>query len=245
MELTGKTVAITGASRGIGAGLATEFAARGMKLALCARSPCALPAGAEGVTGQVDVANEHDVRRFASEAEAALGTIDLWINNAGVLTPIAPLRDVAAEEFLASLRVNVMGVVHGCQAFIRHLRAHDHKGVLINISSGASTSPYAGWAAYCAGKAAVDLLSGVIGLEEREHLRVYSVAPGIIDTNMQTMIRDLSPDVFPMVDKFKEFKANDAYNTMSFVADHILRYAFDPDSTPDQVTVRIPLQFPM
>src|SRR5690606_12043892 len=151
----------------------------GIKLALCARSPCRLPAGAEGVTAEVDVADAGAVARFAALAEERLGTIDLWINNAGVLAPIAPLRDIAPEDFLDHLRINVMGVVHGSQAYIAHVRRRggDPPGVLINISSGAAWQGYAGWAPYCASKAAVERISETIQLEESRFLRVYAVAP--------------------------------------------------------------------
>ncbi|MEM9488242.1 MAG: SDR family oxidoreductase [Myxococcota bacterium] len=231
---------ITGASRGIGAGLANHFAAQGMKLALCARGPCTLPDGGEGITARVDVSSAEAVGEFAELAARELGPIDLWINNAGVLEPVAPLREISPQAFMKHLEVNLMGVVHGCQSYIAHLRGVGHKGVLINISSGAAWGGYAGWAPYCVGKAGVDRLSETIQLEEGEHLRVYAVAPGIVDTDMQALIRSTSREAFPMIDKFLEFKEQNAFNTIPFVADHLLRYAFDTDARPDAVTVRIP-----
>ena len=247
IDVRGKTAVITGASRGLGAGLAQEFASLGMKLALCARTDCALPQGAEGITARVDVASEAQVEQFARDAERALGKLDLWINNAGVLKPIAPLRDISAEQFLTQLHINVMGVVHGSRAFIAHVRSSEQKsgGVLINISSGAAWSGYAGWAPYCASKAAVDRISEVIQLEEGERMRVYAVAPGIVDTDMQALIRATPSDRFPMVDKFIHFKEEDGFNSPPFVAQHILRYAFDPGSRPDDVVVRVPVENPI
>lgn len=245
MDVRGKTVVITGASRGIGAGLAAEYARRGMRLALCARSGCALPEGADGITAAVDVADAGAVLRFAETAAAHLGAIDLWINNAGVLEPIAPLREIASDAFMRHLQINVMGVVHGSQAYIAHVRACGHAGVLINISSGAAWRGYAGWAPYCAGKAAVDRISEVIQLEEgspKGRLRVHAVAPGVVDTQMQDVIRSMSADVFPDVEHFRAMKAKEQFNTMPFVAEHLLRYAFDPESRPEEVVVRIPAQ---
>jgi NAD(P)-dependent dehydrogenase (short-subunit alcohol dehydrogenase family) len=191
------------------------------------------------------VADEASVRAFADTTARALGTIDLWINNAGVLEPVAPLRDISSGAFLDHLRINVMGVVHGSQAYIAHVRerAHDqHEGVLINISSGAAWHGYAGWAAYCAGKAAVDRISETIQLEEGQHLRVHAVAPGVIDTDMQALIRSLDTDTFPMVERFRQMKADGSFNSIEFVAEHLLRYAFDPDSRPDEVVVRVPAE---
>lgn len=242
MDLSGKSAVITGASRGIGAGLAREFAARGMRLALCARGECTLPPGAEGLTARCDVVDEASVRAFADTAARALGTIDLWINNAGVLEPVGPLRNISSQAFLDHLRINVMGVVHGSQAYIAHVRERDHQGVLINISSGAAWHGYAGWAAYCAGKAAVDRISETIQLEEGERLRVHAVAPGVIDTDMQALIRSLDADTFPMVERFRQMKAEGSFNSIEFVAEHLLRYAFDPDSRPDEVVARVPAE---
>lgn len=242
MELRGKVAVITGASRGIGAGLAREFAARGMKLGLCARGACEVPAGAEGFTARVDVAEEHQVSAFAEEAARHLGTIDLWINNAGVLEPIGPLRQVTAEAFMHSLRVNVMGVVHGSQAYIDHVRASHAQGVLMNISSGAAWKGYPGWAAYCAGKAAVERISETIQLEEEAHMRVYAVAPGVVDTAMQELIRACTPEQFPYVERFREMKAKNAFNTIPHVAEHLLRMAFDPAARPEAVTAQVPSQ---
>lgn len=241
MELRGKVVAITGASRGIGAGLAEAFAARGIRLALCARTPCPLPAGADGVQMQVDVTDADAVQRFAAAAEERLGAIDLWINNAGVLEPMAPLRDISSQAFLDHLRINVMGVVHGCQAYIAHVRKRGTaQGVLMNISSGAAWQGYAGWAAYCAGKAAVDRISETIQLEEGDYLRVHAVAPGVVDTDMQALIRASTPDRFPEVERFRDMKARGAFNTIPYVAEHLLRYAFDPAARPERVTVQVP-----
>jgi NAD(P)-dependent dehydrogenase (short-subunit alcohol dehydrogenase family) len=242
MDLHGKVAVITGASRGIGAGLAEELAARGMRLALCARTPSRLPPGADGFQMQVDVTDAEAVQRFAAMAESRLGAIDLWINNAGVLEPMGPMRDIAPAAFLEHLRINVMGVVHGSQAYIAHVRRRGGKpqGVLMNISSGAAWQAYAGWAPYCAGKAAVERLSETVQLEEAEYLRVYAVAPGVIDTDMHALIRACTPEQFPLVEVFHELKAREAFNSIRFVAEHLLRYAFDPDARPEGVLVRVP-----
>jgi benzil reductase ((S)-benzoin forming) len=135
-----------------------------------------------------------------------------------------------------------MGVFHGTKVFINHVRDREGEGVLINISSGASTSAYSGWGAYCAGKAAVDMLTEVAQIEEEESgLRAYSVAPGIIDTDMQELIRSKSADDFPLVEKFHELKRDDAFSSLDFVAKNLLRLAFDPEHRPSAVCSRLPI----
>ncbi|MCH2101951.1 MAG: SDR family NAD(P)-dependent oxidoreductase [Planctomycetes bacterium] len=250
-HLHGRTAVITGASRGIGAGLAAEFAARGMNLALCARGDCPVPREAEDRTlvARVDVQDEVDVKAFSAAVIERFNTVDLWINNAGILKPIAPLREIDLGEFRNHLSINLIGVFLGTRAFVHAHRERvaasgaAQDACLINISSGASWSGYAGWSAYCSGKAGLDRLTESVQLEEADTgLRAYAVAPGVVDTAMQDLIRSSTPEQFPMVDKFHEMKANEAFNTTSFVAEHLLSYAFDPSARPAEVCVRVPAE---
>lgn len=240
LDLTGKVAFVSGASRGIGAGLAKRFAERGLRLALCSRSDPALAPSDEVLTGSVDVRDEAAVAAFAAEAEARFGTIDLWINNAGVLDPIAPIRDVEVDAFREHVDVNLTGVFLGTRCYVRHLRRREASGVLINVSSGAAWSAYEGWGAYCAGKAAVERLTEVVFAEEREHgLRAHSVAPGVVDTEMQALIRATPEERFPSVPRFHELKRDEAFNSPRYVADEFLAIAFDPDRRPEEVAVRL------
>lgn len=241
MDEHDKVAVITGASRGLGAGMARRMAERGLRLGLCARSAPALADGERVVARRVDVTDAAGVDAFVGAVVERFGRIDLWINNAGVLEPIAPVRDVAGEQFADHLRVNVAGVFNGTRAFIRHVGAREGGGVLINISSGAARKPYAGWAAYCTAKAGVDMLTQCVQVEEAgSGLRAYAVAPGVIDTGMQELIRSCTPERFPQVERFKQMKRDDAYNTPAFVADHLLAIAFDPAARPDDVLFRLP-----
>lgn len=242
-DLTGKVVAITGASRGIGAGIAKDCFARGMRLALCARTAPVLPAGPRVQAQQLDVTDEAAVDAFARAAVARFGRVDLWINNAGVLEPITPVRALTPEALRRHLDVNLIGALNGCRAFLRHALDAQGEGVLINVSSGAAWKGYAGWAAYCAGKAALDRLTETLQLEEGARgLRAHAVAPGIVDTDMQALIRRQSPEVFPEVDRFRRLKEDEAFNSLSFVAEHILRLAFDPAARMEGVVVRLPAE---
>jgi NAD(P)-dependent dehydrogenase (short-subunit alcohol dehydrogenase family) len=243
LDLSGKVAVITGASRGLGAGLAEHFLARGLRVAACARHRPELPGQADRHLAEAaDVTDDGAVARFCDAAVERFGQVDLWINNAGLLAPIGPLRDNDPAEFARHIEVNVLGVFHGSRAFIRHLRERGGDGVLLNISSGAARNAYAGWSAYCAGKAAVDRMSESIALEEEgTGLRVHSVAPGIIDTDMQTMIRGCTPEQFPRVEKFVELKTNEQFSSIGFVADRLLELAFGANAdTP--VLTSLPLE---
>lgn len=233
---------ITGASRGLGAGLAEVFRAHGLRLALCARSEPVLADDGEAVLARrVDVSREDEVARFCDEAVARFGAIDLWVNNAGVLEPIAPLRDCDADAVRRHLEVNLLGVFWGSRAFVRHRRAQGGGGVLLNVSSGAARNAYAGWSAYCAAKAGVDRLTEVVALEEQAiGLRAFAVAPGVIDTHMQELIRASTAEAFPEVERFRQMKREQSFNSARFVAEQLLAMAFDPAADPGEVLARLP-----
>jgi NAD(P)-dependent dehydrogenase (short-subunit alcohol dehydrogenase family) len=249
--LEGRIAVITGASRGLGAGMAARFAERGVRLGLCARHEPAPPDGTgidastgAAVTAAVDVTDADAVDRFAAEVAGELGPIDLWINNAGVLEPIGPLRDADPGQLEAHVRTNVLGVLYGSRAYARHVRASGRAGVLVNVSSGAATSAYEGWAAYCATKAAVDQATRVIAREESDAgLRAYAVSPGVVDTDMQATIRATSPEAFPRVERFRQLAETGEFNSPRWVADHILAAAFDPAAEPTDVVWRVPVDY--
>lgn len=213
-----------------------------MNVGVCARHEPALDDGDRVLSMAADVREADAVEELAIQSVKRFGQIDLWINNAGVLEPIAPLRNCSSEDMQSHIDVNIMGVFHGTKSFINHVRSREGDGVLINISSGASTSAYAGWGAYCAGKAAVDKLTEVVQLEEEDSgLRAYSVAPGIIDTDMQALIRSTDAANFPLVQKFHDLKRDDAFSSLEFVARSLLELAFDPDHRPESVCTRLPI----
>ena len=93
------------------------------------------------------------------------------------------------------------------------------------------------------GKASVDRLTEVFQLEEAANgVSCFSVAPGIIDTDMQAQIRDCKEDVFPNVAQFHEYKSQNMYNSVEHVAKHLLQMAFVPGARPDTVSARIPAE---
>ena len=241
MDAAERTIVITGASRGLGAGLAEALHERGARLALCARSASILATSERVLACQLDVRDAAAVARFAEEAAARFGRLDLWINNAGVLAPIAPLRDVDPEQARTHVEINLLGLLFCSQAFVRHVRGREGGGVLVNISSGAARKPYAGWSVYCATKAAVDRLTECIDLEERAlGLRAFSVAPGVVDTDMQALIRSTSEADFPDRPRFLAMKRDGHFNSPAFIAEQLLALAFGPDRYPSEVLASLP-----
>ena len=149
------TIVITGASRGLGAGMARTYLERGHKVAACSRSPPAadLDSSSSDKEGRlyyqsnVDVCDPQAVQGFLENAAKNLGSdIDVWINNAGILGPIKPIRDTNFADFEKNIEINLMGVFHGTKAYIHHCRSRANAAAkpstLVNISSGAAVKGY-------------------------------------------------------------------------------------------------------
>lgn len=197
MEFTNKVVVITGASRGIGEATARHFASLGAHVFLAARSAARISEIATALNSQgasahpiaCDVSDPAQVSRLVSTATEKTGRLDLMVNNAGVIDPIARLAESDPLEWTRVVNINLMGVYHGLRYAIPAMVAQGG-GTIVNISSGAATSALEGWSHYCATKAAVLSLTRVADREYRsDGLRVIGLSPGTVATRMQEQIR--------------------------------------------------------
>ena len=131
------------------------------------------------------------------------------VNNAGVIKPIGPLEDCDSDEIETHMKINFIAPMLLCKEFINNSKAYKCEKRIINISSGAAKNPYFGWSSYCSAKAGIDMLTKVIGTEQESSeypVKIMSIAPGIIETDMQTIIRSTSEEQFPLRQKFIELK---------------------------------------
>ena len=194
INMVGKTVLITGASRGIGAAAARAFAAAGANVALVARSTDDIAAIA-GDIGEKALAIPCEVARY-TEVETAIGAtaqafggLDILINNAGAIDPIGHLPETDPEIWGRTIDINLKGVMYGMRAAMPGMIAQGH-GTIINISSGAAHGPVEGWTAYCSSKAGAFMLTRAADLEAREKgLRILGLSPGTVATQMQRDIK--------------------------------------------------------
>jgi NAD(P)-dependent dehydrogenase (short-subunit alcohol dehydrogenase family) len=214
-----------------------------MRLGLCARTLPPAPPGADVCAAEADVTDADALDVFARTVVERFGRIDLWINNAGALAPIGPLATADPRAVHTNLDVNVLGVLHGSATFARHVRARPGPGLLVNMSSGAATKPYEGWAVYCASKAAVDMVTEVVAREEREAgLVAVALAPGVVDTDMQALIRSTPAAAFPSVERFRRMHEEHAFNDADWVAQFILDMladgSFGTEGTGEGISVR-------
>ena len=192
--MQGKVVVITGASRGIGAAAVRAFAAAGARVAALARTETqvaelAAELGPDVMALGCDVAEWESVHAAIGAVNARFGRIDVLINNAGVIDPIARLADADPNAWGQSIDINLKGVFHGMKSVLPQMRAHGG-GTIITVSSGAATNPLEGWSAYCAGKAGALMLTRAAHLEESSHgIRILGLSPGTVATDMQIKIK--------------------------------------------------------
>lgn len=191
--MQGKVVAITGASRGIGAATARVFADAGARVVLLARSTPEIEAlaadiGRGALALPCDVADADAVNAALVRVVAECGGLDVLIGNAGVIDPIARLADANPQDWSRAIDVNLKGVFYGMQAAIPLMR--ERGGTIITVSSGAAHNPLEGWSAYCAAKAGAAMLTRAAYLEEGSNgLRIMGMSPGTVATDMQVKIK--------------------------------------------------------
>ena len=188
-KLKNKVAVVTGAAKGIGAGIAKAFAQEGAKVVVNYASSkeaadrvvkAITDNGGIAISVQADVSKEADVIRLFEETAKAFGTLDILVNNA-VFQGYAPIEAINVEAFHQSFYVNVFGPILAIQASLKLFG--DKGGNVINISSGASKMPLPGASLYSATKAALDAITIALSKElGAKNVRVNSILPGATDT---------------------------------------------------------------
>jgi 3-oxoacyl-[acyl-carrier protein] reductase len=187
-KLTGKVAVVTGASKGIGAGIAVALAAEGASVVVNYASSRSgadavvariTQAGGQAVAVQADVSRLDQAQALVATAVERFGRLDILVNNSGVYE-VAPLEDITEAHFRRQFDVNVLGLLQVTQAASRHL---GEGASVINIGSVVSTMTPPGMAVYSATKGAVDAITGVLSRELGPRgIRVNSINPGMVDT---------------------------------------------------------------
>ena len=195
-----KTVLITGASGGIGAACATELAGRGYAVALAARSKDKIDKlaaqiqsdGGTAMAVKLDVANLNDARTACHAVAEKLGPVHALVNNAGIVEPISQLADADPKQWQACLHTNLLGAWNMVAAVLPDM-VKAKCGTIVNLSSGASARPMAGWGAYCVSKAGLAMLTRMINCEYgAQGVMAFGFRPGLVATAMQDTIHSFA-----------------------------------------------------
>ncbi len=242
-------VFVTGASRGLGLALAEQVPWEKTRVVGFGRSKPP-PFAAR----RADVALEWVWVNLGSAdgADVVASTIDrelkgfwgeriLFFNNAGTLAPIGPVDKVDSRDYKQALMLGTVTPLAIAQHFLKAVKETSKDTWLVNISSGAASSAYPGWSAYCAGKAALDHWTRCASLElaKRPHAtRVYAVAPGVLDTAMQVQIRATPKADFPPVDKFIDLHKEGRLTPPEDAAKRLYRFLLLPRGRPPVVDLR-------
>ena len=210
---------ITGTSRGIGEAIAKALLSKNNMLFCIARNESEALKNLAAEKGALI-----DQITFDLSNSAGIGTlmenifqkIDrnrtekiALINNAGLLAPVKPVHRASDAELIDHLNVNLIGPMLLTSIFIKKVLAWPIPKTIMNISSGAAINPYFGWSPYCSSKAGLNMFAASVGMEqsyEKFPVKVFSVAPGIVETSMQELIRSTDEKDFVYKQKFIELK---------------------------------------
>lgn len=198
IDLNGKTALITGASKGIGLATAEILAKHGANVVLVARSKNAIEQHAaklneSGYTADALVCDVTDYAKVSYAVQHCVEKfdgLDILINNAGSIDPIAFIADSNPEIWSATIDVNIKGVYYGMRAAIPIMKTQG-QGTIINMSSGAANSALEGWSHYCSSKAAAQRLTEIAHKEEGDHgINIIGLSPGTVATDMMKKIKE-------------------------------------------------------
>lgn len=205
LELSGRVCVVTGAGRGIGRHTAEAFAREGAALAICSRSPAELDSlagrlseryGVEVLAQPVDVSQAPALTRFAAAVQDRFGRVDVLVNNAGIYGPVGLLTEVAMDDWVQAISVNLFGVVHAIRAFVPAMRAGGG-GRIINLAGGGIGGPGtpSRVSAYTASKAAVAGLTETLSRElAPDRIWINALSPGAINTSLVDTVIEAGPE---------------------------------------------------
>lgn len=209
---------ITGSSKGLGKGLAELLLSEGHKVWGLSRTSSIKHENYSHLS--LDFSDLNKVNSYSFPVIEDADEVIL-INNAGMIGEIGTIGQLEDKSPQKIMDVNVTAPIILCNKFIRQFELTKANKSIINISSGAGQSPISGWANYCASKAALDMFSQTVQKEQANKsnpIDIYSVAPGIMDTDMQAEIRSSDINRFDRVNEFVDYKKNNELKSSKSVA---------------------------
>ncbi len=228
---------ITGTSKGIGKALAERILERNdVSVTGIAR------------TNSLSATNFRFVPMDLSDVKAAVdfefpacsdATKIVLVNNAGALGKVKRVGELNSNDIISVLNLNLSSVTALINKFLATFSKKNVPLVILNISSGAGKNAIDGWAAYCASKAGLDMFSKVVAEElaisGKKHIRIFSVAPGVVDTAMQDQIRTSSEADFSRIQQFIEYKSTGQLADPRLIAEKLLSILDRPEKNAETI----------
>lgn len=211
MNLKDRTIIVTGGSLGIGQAIALEAATQGARVIIAARQQGPLVTTLDKLrevspdAGHdyklLDVGKEASVTRFAKWCRLNLKSVDGLVNSAGIYGPIGPLGELSLDDFADTLRINLMGTVHMCQALLPQLLKSPVRPKIVNMAGGGAARAFPRYSAYACSKVAVCRFTENLSMEYPK-VDANCIAPGFVLTRMHQQTLEAGPE-----------KASDFYQT--------------------------------
>lgn len=226
---------LTGHSKGLGLGIARALLSQGHAVLGISRShhselqheyndklqQISLDLGQSMALEQLEASAQLD--EFIANA-----TQLLLINNAGLVSPIGPLSAQSTADISRSVQLNIAAPLALSAMITRTIQEHQQLRIL-HVSSGASQSAYPGWSVYCATKAALDMHARAVQEDQLSNVAICSLAPGVIDTGMQTQIRETDELLFPNKERFVQLKNSNSLSNPDVAGERLVRYLLSPN----------------
>lgn len=233
MSKSSKIAFITGISSGIGNALALHLLKNDYTVFGIGRSNTINEKNYQFI--QLDLRKSDAVSYFRFPQHLAESY--LLVNNAGMIGEILPVGELSPETVVDVMQVNSIAPQILINTFLQTFMRQNVPVHVLNISSGAGKRPIDAWATYCASKAALDLFSETVKVEmelrEQKNFSIHSVAPGVVDTEMQVKIRAASPEKFKSSQRFHDLKNNGELITPQLVANKLMTLITDPKKYPN------------
>jgi len=221
-----KIVIITGGKKGLGKGLSKVYHKNGFRVISISRTKKKKFYSAEQY--KCDLSKTETIEPTLTEIFSHLDTTNtkkiLLINNAGDLGTVNTIENLDSKDISYTIQVNLIAPLVLNATFIKLTKGFDCKKEIINISSGAAINPYESWSLYCASKAGIDMMTKVISKEQKHTengIKIVSIYPGIVDTDMQSKARNTPKENFKSVQRFIDFYTNGELSTPVEVAEKV------------------------
>ncbi len=166
-----------------------------------------------------DLSKISEIKNFNFPKLIKLPKLIMLINNAATIGTIKPFNKKKTSDLIDEYNLNLISPAILSRTFLKQFPMTNK--LILNISSGAAINSIASWSSYCSAKAGIDMLTKVIAKENHKKLSVYSIYPGVVDTNMQAIIRKTKQLDFPIVEKFKTYFNKKELKSKDYVADKI------------------------